>query len=408
MLHLYYCVWSALLAERANTVTIVQTCHALALAQPDWRIDLCVTELPVSPQKVFAAFGKTIPPNLRVRLLFPEHVEHDDLLDNKPRARVQSDRRIEQTSWREELSGKKALIYTRNRALVSFFRELGGGSLPIVLELHQLKYPRTLENKRNKNTSLQELKETFWKYRSREISEIGDASFVFCISKPLEAKLSRVARGVETDVLPCGCVSARDPEEGTTRDIDLLYVGQLYFWKGVHTVIEALCYCECEARLTIVGGNNPVDAYANKKLAENLGVMNRIDWVGQVPHAKAMEYQRRAKIGLIPLPGQYFITRCCTSPVKAFELMSRGATVLASDLPSIRSILTHGVTAHFARPDTPRDWARQIDFLLGNDTYRLSLASEAAKFASSFTYEQRVEKMARTIEKRLLGKEYCS
>src|SRR4029434_9876849 len=98
----------------------------------------------------------------------------------------------------------------------------------------------------------------------------------------------------------------------------------IYHWKGVHTIVEALRWLPNDIRLTIVGGNNRSDLYALQTFARNFGLGERIDWMGQLQHCEVIQYQRRARIGLVPLPFQYHISRWYTSPIKVFENMAAG------------------------------------------------------------------------------------
>ncbi len=86
-----------------------------------------------------------------------------------------------------------------------------------------------------------------------------------------------------------------------------------------------------------------------------------------------------------------------SSPMKAFEMISFDAPVLAADLPSVRDILTPGVHAEFARAGDPGHWADKIEPLLGDPAYRDTLSRNARTLLDSYTYDARAARIHRII-----------
>jgi len=181
--------------------------------------------------------------------------------------------------------------------------------------------------------------------------------------------------------------------EDARRDLDILYVGQLYRWKGVDGLIAALAHLP-ERRLTLVGGNDPDDVERLRHQAGELGVLSRIDFVGQVaPHAVA-GWLARARVGVIPLPFEGFVEAAqFTSPLKAFELMQAGVPIVATDLASVREILTDGVEARLVAPDDPAALARGIEELLVDRDLAARLARGAAERVLEFSWAARARRI---------------
>jgi glycosyltransferase involved in cell wall biosynthesis len=73
---------------------------------------------------------------------------------------------------------------------------------------------------------------------------------------------------------------ARDLDDAH-RDIDVLYVGQLYRWKGVDTLIRAMRELPGR-RLEIVGGNGLADTNRVLDLIRSQGLEDRVHLHGYV------------------------------------------------------------------------------------------------------------------------------
>jgi glycogen(starch) synthase len=74
----------------------------------------------------------------------------------------------------------------------------------------------------------------------------------------------------------------------------LLFVGRLWEAKGVHTAVEALAVLSrrhgMDATLTVAGPAEHTDYVATlKRRAEDLGVANRVSWIGPVPRERLLD-----------------------------------------------------------------------------------------------------------------------
>ncbi len=407
-LQFHFAVWAQARDDRANLIMILKTSEQLARLRPDWLIDLRFTELAREPEALLRTLGGEPPANLRLGRLFGAEGaagtrEIREALEGDGGAEAAGRRRLWEAEWRQRLAQGGHVIYTRNQRLATFFDPLRTAATPIFLELHQLKYPSEVKSlAKRAEPRLDVLKGLVRERREAERARLRHADGLFCISGPLAARVGRLKPGRPTTLLPCATTIAEEPPpaQDEARDLDLLYTGQLYHWKGLPTLIEALRHCDGRVRLTVVGGNDPAMLHIARTLARNFGVAERIDWIGQVPHRQVAEFQRRARIGAVPLPRHQRIARWYTSPIKIFEMMAAGTTLLVSDLPSLRDILMPGVTAEFCAPDDPRDWGRAIDRLLADPPLRQRLATAARGQVEQFSFSRRAERIIGVVEER--------
>lgn len=136
----------------------------------------------------------------------------------------------------------------------------------------------------------------------------------------------------------------------------IMYTGHLYAWKGVYTLAAAMRHIP-EGRLYFVGGTSFDRAALQRFVAEQQ--LPRISFVESQPHAKIPLYLRAADVVVLPNTAKEAVSREETSPVKLFEYLASGTPIVATDLPSVREIVSEKEVT-FAIPDDPHDMARAI------------------------------------------------
>lgn len=176
--------------------------------------------------------------------------------------------------------------------------------------------------------------------------------------------------------------------------------------KGIPELIRAMARVPPingqDPLLLCVGG--PMDVVPSyRQLAQYVGVPERrLRFVDRVPNRQVPLWLRAFDIAAMPFPDTehyaFFM-----SPLKLFEYMAAGVPIIASDLPSLREVLTDGLNAHFVPPDDPDALSRGIEEVLSNPAYACRLANRARHDVAAFTWERRAEKItafAQGLEKR--------
>jgi glycosyltransferase involved in cell wall biosynthesis len=166
----------------------------------------------------------------------------------------------------------------------------------------------------------------------------------------------------------------------------VVYTGHLFAWKGVDTLVEAARTLP-ETAFVLVGGL-PVDIGRMRAVVSSLGLRN-VEVRGHRPPTEIPAYLAAADVVAVPNSGREAISARHTSPLKLFEAMAAGKAVVASDLPSLREVLTHGVNAWLVDPDDPDALAKGIARLAGDPALAASLASRAREDARGFTFDAR-------------------
>ncbi len=192
-------------------------------------------------------------------------------------------------------------------------------------------------------------------------------------------------------VIPNGCdvPKGRDfpglPDETPLR---VLYAGQLYPWKGVEVLLEALARVP-ELHLVLLGGlPGEGDLERVRALVARLGLRPRVEMPGTVPQARVRDELRRAAIVAVPFL-RTRMTERHTSPLKAFEALAAGRAIVASDLPSTREVLRDGDTALLVPPGDASALAAALRRLAGDQALRETLARRAWDDAPRFSWDTR-------------------
>lgn len=176
------------------------------------------------------------------------------------------------------------------------------------------------------------------------------------------------------------------------------YTGQLYRWKGVHTLIAAMAALP-DALLCLVGGA-PGELAETRALVAELGLQNVIV-TGHVAPEVVPLYQVAADALVLPNTAREAISREHTSPLKLFEYMAAGRPIVASDLPSLREVLRHGFNAWLVPPDDPAGLAQGIERLLADPALAVRLAAQALQDVQAYTWEQRAGRILSFVESRV-------
>jgi glycosyltransferase involved in cell wall biosynthesis len=175
------------------------------------------------------------------------------------------------------------------------------------------------------------------------------------------------------------------------------YAGHLYPWKGVDVLIEALALLPGVHGLIVGGQPGEKDRARLEALARLRGIADRVEFTGWMPPSDVSSAIARCQI--LALPNiRSTISERYTSPLKLFEYLGAGRVIVASDLPSVREVLTDGVDAVLVEPGQPRALAAAVERLLA-DGARLDRLSHAAfDAAAAYSWDARAARLEAVLE----------
>ncbi len=161
---------------------------------------------------------------------------------------------------------------------------------------------------------------------------------------------------------------------------EIVYLGTFrYPWKGEDLLLEVASRLPPNLRLKIYGDppsrNHPGVVYAGYVVPGQIG-----------------RVLCQAQIAIFPISSRQEIARHYTSPMKLLDYMAAGCAIVASDLPSVREIVSEK-EALLVPPDDPEAFVAGIQKLASGQRLRFSLAQAAHRRARDFTWEKRAQKL---------------
>ncbi len=275
-------------------------------------------------------------------------------------------------------SRKNTVIYTRDVPLIELFSRIG---FSVVYECHLISNNRAAFFRRCRH--------------ARHIITISDALKLAFVAEGFEAANIMVApSGVDV-----GIFGNKVEKSQARRELSLppdakivLYTGNFTTMgadKGITDIILALKEIP-DVLFAAVGGADP-DIARYRALAAQQRVDERVLLFGHSSQTTLARYQQAADVLLMPFPDTPHY-RNHMSPVKMFEYMASGRPIIASDLPTIREVLTEQ-NAVIVPPGDPQAIAGAIQTLLNDPAQAEVCAAQAREDVDQYTWQNRAARI---------------
>lgn len=181
----------------------------------------------------------------------------------------------------------------------------------------------------------------------------------------------------------------------------IVYTGHLYDWKGVDVLARASELFDDTIQVLVVGGSQKEIDDLEKRVGSH-----RMHLVGQKPHVQMPYYMKAADVLVLPnsakskIPRYEVYTQYDTSPIKLFEYMASNVPIVASDLPSIREILSQK-NAYLFEPDNHTSLACGIELALSQKELSEKKADQAYIDVKDFSWVNRAAIIASFMTKKM-------
>ena len=188
--------------------------------------------------------------------------------------------------------------------------------------------------------------------------------------------------------------SSSPPSHGGEKKV--VYTGNLFAWKGVYVLAEVAKLLP-EHEFIFVGGSlfeqkNFENYITRQPFVDRQMVVKNIKLIGHVRHSDIPKYLADADVLVLPNSSKTDISKYYTSPLKMFEYMAAGKPLVASDLPSIREILSESNSV-LVKPDDPAALAEGIKKVLQDNELAKRISEQAKKDVQQYDWSIRAKKI---------------
>ena len=118
---------------------------------------------------------------------------------------------------------------------------------------------------------------------------------------------------------------------------------------------------------------------------------------GYRPYAEIPYWLKAADILVLPNSAREKISQFYTSPLKLFEYMASGRPIVASDLPSIREVLSEN-NAILVKSDDPTILSGGITSVLQNSDFSAKIAKQALQDVEAYSWKKRAKNILSFIK----------
>ncbi len=382
-------------SERANTIQIINTCHALA--RQGAQVELVVRWMRHAKEKESLAFYGLEPiAGLRLRRL---------PVVNLPQPRLWNGSfYLSLAVWAGITSLRHAydVVYTREGIVARLFGWLRPWHrAKVVHERHELsRFVLEAYDARRSGKPL--AYEALPKDAEQERRGCERVDGVVTLTHHMAAALRDVLNiRRPIGVIPDGASVVETPSTTMPSEEPFIcYTGQLYRWKGLDTLVMAMDYLQSPAKLIIVGGRpnpEPVDLTEMAELRDLIHASRRAQDVvltGFVEPHQVRRYQEQCQAAVLTLSDE-LVPRYCNSPLKLFEYMALGKPIVATRLPAIEEVLSDGENALLVEPGNPKALAQAIDRILGDPELAHRLGQKAFEDAQRYSWDERARAILR-------------
>jgi D-inositol-3-phosphate glycosyltransferase len=237
-----------------------------------------------------------------------------------------------------------------------------------------------------------------------------EADRVVCASQHERHLLARLydADPDRIAVVPCGVdLDLFRPQDGEAArralgysdERIILFVGRIEPLKGIDILINAAAQLaeDSDCYVLIVGGDRGSRRQVSRLqgLASDLGIGERVCFLGVVDHEKLPLYYSAADVCVVPSFYESF-------GLVALEAMACGTPVVASRVGGLTGTVRDGETGYLISWRCPEPFAERLELLLGNEALRRRFGEAAREVVERYRWANVAEAIA-ALYQELLG-----
>ena len=374
-------------SEMANTVQIMNMCHAMA--EYGFKVNLLkpyrVNQISGASTNLFEFYNLSN----RFDINTVKFIDLSILEKFIPSLMFRGLNYINNMLWENYLVNyyiknyNKDLIYMRH-TLPFAIHKISKLNIPAIVEFHAMPSKRYIKYYKDAfKNSRKFIPLAITKLLAEDISKVLDIDFNDILILP---------SAVNIDKFSANKIVSRNDE----KKLNITYVGSLIPNRGVDILITAAKVLK-EINFTIIGGVgedlSKIKSYKEKNDLKNVNLL------GFKSQKDLPLYYQKADILILPMTGKEVHTTKYASPSKLFEYMASGKPIIASDLISIREILKNNESILLFEPDNSKDLINKIKLLSSDPDLMIKLSKNSKNLAKKYSWNNRVEKIQKHIQK---------
>ncbi len=212
-----------------------------------------------------------------------------------------------------------------------------------------------------------------------------------------EGRIGVVPNGVDTDFFRPDLEPLGLREKYGIKGVMVLFIGALGPWHGIDNLVRAMSLLKKENITALIIGGSAEDIETYRQMSRSLGMEKKLVFTGFIPHEQVPRALVEADIAVAPYPNMEF----GFSPFKILEYMAAGRAIIASELPSIRELLTDK-EAVIVRSWEAQELANAITGLAKDEERRRELGRRAReKAVREFTWRRSTERLVEIYRRAL-------
>jgi glycosyltransferase involved in cell wall biosynthesis len=191
-----------------------------------------------------------------------------------------------------------------------------------------------------------------------------------------DEKISVVPNGADMQIFNAEMESKYRSKLNLHDEKVCVYFGRLDGWAGAH-ILEEICsifeQTRPDVKFLMVGGG-----VEQVKFPGNAIVIN------EVPHHEVPKIIAVADVVLVPFPENE--VSHAASPLKLFEGMAMGKTVIASRVSGIQEVVRSGYNGFLVDPNNPKDWCEAIEAVLNCKSLQMESSKNAVESVKKYDW----------------------
>lgn len=213
------------------------------------------------------------------------------------------------------------------------------------------------------------------------------AHFVVANSEGIRTDIHKVNSRMPVYVVPNSIslqqsVPTAKPKKEQEQSLDFLFVGVMQPIKGIGTLLEAFkeyARTRAQDRLILIGRCLPIDREWFDGLLAHYRAFGSIEHMQHMTSSNLAEWYRDCDVFLFPSFYE-------GSPRVLLEAMTRGAPVIASDIPGNRLVDPKGRAIQFYEPGNVKNMVNLMKLVVVDASLRVTLCNASKDVASAFSH----------------------